>query len=242
MVFNLLLNMLYHNKAESMQPYSALMMHIYRTLFSFSTITSSAALGHTSIMISTNSPSNLITSNLSSGTYAFRYAPGISVTTVLLPLCATMTNVVSSASRETVGDDVSSCVKYLFWTLPSAHVLPFNIPFHFSLSRLMALIALCLISIVRLLVRIRWNTSLSCNCLYSFKTAAIASAPCFWMPLLAVICVKTMLITLEYMVSLCPLAAVVVSMFVNCEKTYCRGLHGRKLYLVLVSLLLAALV
>mmetsp|Transcript_9529 Transcript_9529/g.13505 ORF Transcript_9529/g.13505 Transcript_9529/m.13505 type:complete len:147 (-) Transcript_9529:3249-3689(-) len=70
-------------------------------------IISSVASWPTSSIISTNSPLNLITSNLSSGIYALRYAPGMSHTTTLLLLYASITKVVSSASNNTVGDDAS---------------------------------------------------------------------------------------------------------------------------------------
>ena len=69
---------------------------------------------------------------LSFGVFTCKYAPGTSKVATSLPSYAYITSVVNNPYRNTVGDaTLSPSLKYLFYLLPFAQVLPLMIPFIF---------------------------------------------------------------------------------------------------------------
>ena len=117
------------------------------------------------------------------GISACNYAPGMLKVAMLRSSYVSITSVVKSDSRDTVGDaTLSSFTKYLFCLLPSYHFLPLIVPSLFCLMKFAAFSALDLSSADKISGSITVTTFFpgidpSSNCLSYFIMADIARSP-----------------------------------------------------------------
>ena len=123
---------LYHCSADSIHPYIVLSTFKYNIFLPCSYLTYCLYSQFMLHMMSTKFPRSFRITFLSAGISACKYASGMSKLAMLRSLYASITRVVKSYSRDTVGDaTLSSFTKYLFCLLPSAHVLLLIVPSRF---------------------------------------------------------------------------------------------------------------
>ena len=123
---------LYHCSDDSTQLYIDLSTFKYKNFLPCSYLTYCLYSSFMSHMMSTKRPRSFRITFLSAGISACKYTPGIPKVAMFRSSYTSITRVVKSDSRDTVGDaKLLSFHKYLFCLLPSAHVLPLIFPYGF---------------------------------------------------------------------------------------------------------------
>ena len=136
----------YHCSADLIQPYIALSTFKYKNFLPCSYFTYCLYSSFMSHMMSKKCPRSFRITSLSASILACKYAPGMLNVAMSCYSYASMTRVVKSDFRDTVGDaTLSSFPKYLFCLLPSAHVMHLIIPSNFLFDEIYGVERLCFV-------------------------------------------------------------------------------------------------